>query len=47
MENMKRLTPEQREYLIRVLKGRFEKNMNRHTGKAGCARWRSKTVVAQ
>src|SRR3989339_903924 len=32
MENMKRLTPEQREYLIRVLKGRFEKNMNRHTG---------------
>jgi hypothetical protein len=30
--NKKELSPEQREELIRVLKGRFEKNMNRHKG---------------
>jgi hypothetical protein len=33
MENQKReLSPEQREELLRVLKARFEKNMNRHKG---------------
>lgn len=33
MENGKReLSPEQREELINILKGRFEKNMNRHKG---------------
>lgn len=33
MENEKReLSPEQREDLLNVLKGRFEKNMNRHKG---------------
>jgi hypothetical protein len=33
MENEKReLSPEQREELLNVLKGRFEKNMNRHKG---------------
>jgi hypothetical protein len=31
-ENIKVLTPEQRNELIRVLRARFEKNMNRHTG---------------
>lgn len=30
--NTKELSPEQREELLRVLKARFEKNMNRHTG---------------
>jgi Protein of unknown function (DUF4256) len=30
--NKKELSPEQREELLRVLKGRFEKNMNRHKG---------------
>jgi len=28
--NKKKLAPEQREELLRVLKARFEKNMNRH-----------------
>ncbi|HAN19870.1 MAG: hypothetical protein A2X13_12890 [Bacteroidetes bacterium GWC2_33_15] len=32
MENKKELSPGQREELIRVLKARFEKNMNRHNG---------------
>jgi hypothetical protein len=32
MGNKKKLSPEQREELLRVLKGRFEKNMNRHKG---------------
>jgi len=32
MENKKELSPEQREELIRTLKARFEKNMNRHEG---------------
>ncbi|MBN2348643.1 MAG: DUF4256 domain-containing protein [Bacteroidales bacterium] len=32
MENKKELSPEQGEELIRVLKARFEKNMNRHKG---------------
>jgi hypothetical protein len=32
MENKKELSPEQREELIRTLKARFEKNMNRHKG---------------
>jgi len=32
MRNKKELSPEQREELIRVLKVRFEKNMNRHKG---------------
>ena len=32
MENLKVLTPEQHDVLIRVLKARFEKNMNRHSG---------------
>jgi hypothetical protein len=32
MENKKELSQEQREELIRVLKARFEKNMNRHRG---------------
>ena len=36
MNNMnssqKELSPEQREELLRALKARFEKNMNRHTG---------------
>jgi hypothetical protein len=32
MGNMKELSPEQREELIKVLKTRFEKNMNRHDG---------------
>jgi len=32
MENKKELSPEQREALIKVLKARFEKNMNRHKG---------------
>ncbi len=31
-ENKKELSPEQREELLRVLKARFEKNMNRHKG---------------
>ncbi len=30
--NKKKLSPEQREELLRVLTGRFEKNMNRHKG---------------
>ncbi|MEX2593147.1 MAG: DUF4256 domain-containing protein, partial [Anditalea sp.] len=30
--NKKKLPPEQREELLRALKGRFEKNMNRHKG---------------
>ena len=30
--NKKKFTPEQREELLRVLKTRFEKNMNRHKG---------------
>jgi hypothetical protein len=30
--NKKKLSPEQREELLRVLKARFEKNMNRHEG---------------
>src|SRR5882724_13595746 len=30
--NKKDLSPEQREELLRALKGRFEKNMNRHQG---------------
>ncbi len=32
MENKKKLSPDQAEELIRVLKARFEKNMNRHKG---------------
>jgi len=32
MGNKKELSPEQREELIRALKARFEKNMNRHKG---------------
>ena len=32
MGNKKELSPEQREEIIRVLKARFEKNMNRHKG---------------
>jgi hypothetical protein len=32
MENEKDLSPEQREELLSALKGRFEKNMNRHKG---------------
>jgi len=32
MGNKKELIPEQRDELIRVLKARFEKNMNRHKG---------------
>jgi len=33
MKNEKReLSPEQREELLRALKARFEKNMNRHEG---------------
>ena len=32
MENKKELTPEQGQELIRILKARFEKNMNRHKG---------------
>jgi hypothetical protein len=32
MENEKELSPEQREELLSALKGRFEKNMNRHKG---------------
>ncbi len=30
--NKKQLSPEQREKLLRILKARFEKNMNRHKG---------------
>ena len=30
MENIKLLSPDQREELLRALKARFEKNMNRH-----------------
>ena len=30
--NKKELSPEQREELLRTLKARFEKNMNRHKG---------------
>src|SRR3954452_24857408 len=30
--NKKELSPEQREQLLRALKARFEKNMNRHKG---------------
>jgi predicted nucleic acid-binding protein len=30
--NKKELSPEQREELLRALKARFEKNMNRHKG---------------
>src|ERR687893_63103 len=30
--NQKELSPEQREELLRALKARFEKNMNRHKG---------------
>nr|WP_278335884.1 DUF4256 domain-containing protein [Desnuesiella massiliensis] len=32
MSNEKELSPEQREELLRILKARFEKNMNRHKG---------------
>ena len=32
MKNKKELSPEQREELLRTLKARFEKNMNRHKG---------------
>jgi hypothetical protein len=32
MNNKKELSPEQREELLRALKARFEKNMNRHKG---------------
>jgi len=32
LENINELSPEQREELLRVLKARFEKNMNRHNG---------------
>jgi len=32
MRNKKKLSPEQREELLRALKTRFEKNMNRHKG---------------
>src|SRR5215216_42662 len=32
MNNKKKLSPEQREELLRTLKARFEKNMNRHKG---------------
>jgi hypothetical protein len=32
MEHKKELSPEQRDELLRVLKSRFEKNMNRHKG---------------
>jgi hypothetical protein len=31
-KNKKKLSPEQREELLRALKGRFEKNMSRHKG---------------
>ena len=30
--NKKELSPEQRDELLRTLKARFEKNMNRHSG---------------
>lgn len=44
MENKKELLPEQYKELLSVVKARFEKNINRHTGiewkkstsKAGC-----------
>ncbi len=32
MENKKKLSPEHREELLRILKARFEKNRNRHIG---------------
>ena len=32
VETKKKVSPEQREELLRVLKGRFEKNMSRHKG---------------
>src|SRR3989339_1586272 len=32
MENKKKLSPEQVEDMLRTLKNRFEKNMNRHKG---------------
>ncbi len=32
VETKKKLSPEQREELLRALKARFEKNMNRHKG---------------
>src|ERR1700731_3503547 len=32
MEHKKKLSPEEREELLRALRGRFEKNMNRHKG---------------
>jgi hypothetical protein len=32
MSNKKKLSPEQRQELLRALKARFEKNMNRHKG---------------
>ncbi len=32
VETKKELPPEQREELLRTLKARFEKNMNRHKG---------------
>src|SRR6266404_6877545 len=32
ISNKRELSPEQREELLRALKGRFEKNMNRHKG---------------
>ena len=32
MENLKELSPEQSEELLKTLKSRFEKNMNRHKG---------------
>ena len=32
MESKKKLSPGQREELIRLLKARFDKNMNRHKG---------------
>jgi hypothetical protein len=34
MKNMKELSPDQREQLLKILQARFEKNMNRHKGLA-------------
>ena len=53
VEAKKQLSPEQREELLKALKARFEKNMNRHKGlewatvKAKLEASAENTVVAQ
>jgi len=44
MENIKALSPEQREELLSTLKARFEKNMNRHKNCGRSMKWKKQAV---